>query len=62
MLYAEVMDMPAFIQWKYRQQGKDVLNHKRHFFDNSYEIIHVLSGGGNVVCGDKIFPLEPANI
>lgn len=62
MLYAEVMDMSAFIQWKYRQQGKDVLNHKRHFFDNSYEIIHVLSGGGNVVCGDKIFPLEPANI
>ena len=54
--------MHLFIGFKYCQRGRDVLSHKRHFFDNSYEIIHVLSGSGNVVCGDKIFPLEPANI
>lgn len=54
--------MQAVLGIKYRQRGKDPLNHKRHFFDNSYEIIHVLSGSGNVVCGDKIFPLEPGSI
>lgn len=54
--------MQAVLSVQYHQRGKDPLSHKRHFFDNSYEIIHVLSGSGNVVCGDKIFPLEPRSV
>ena len=49
--------MGELIDFKYRDVGKSHLDEKKHTHGNCYEILQVISGEGNFMIGNCIYPL-----
>jgi len=52
------------VNWKifYKACGIDELAHKKHTHDSEVELIHILSGEGNFLVGNSLYPICPGTV
>lgn len=54
--------MQEIIDFKYREQGIDNLTNRKHIHSYHYELLHIHSGSGVIVIGDRLFPIKKNSI
>ncbi len=54
--------MKDVVDFRFKEQGQNRLNNKKHSHNNCYEILFVYSGNGVVVLNDKLYPLKKNTI
>ena len=54
--------MKEVIDFKYKEEGSNSLNNKKHSHNNCYEVLFVYSGNGVVIMNNKLYPLKKNTI
>ncbi|MDD6214936.1 MAG: AraC family transcriptional regulator [Firmicutes bacterium] len=54
--------MKNILEFHYHQRGYDRLNNIGHFHDDSYEILHIISGDGSIIINNKLYSLNQNDI
>lgn len=54
--------MKVIIDFKYKDQGKDVLSNKKHSHDSCYEILQIWSGEGVIITKNKLYPIKSGSV
>ena len=54
--------MKNITDFGYHSTGVDLLSNTNHFHDDSYEILHVISGNGSIIINNKLYSLNKNDI
>ena len=47
---------------KYRDVGQTEINGRRHFHEDEFELLHIISGSGVIMIRDKLYPIVPDTV
>lgn len=50
--------MKEILDFKYKEQGSDCFINKKHTHTFHYELLHIHSGSGVIMVGERLFPIE----